>query len=204
MLEPAVSTPLREDTAVPVSGIYWIRNLNNGKIYVGSSQDARHRWFEHKCDLRKDRHHNSILQKSWRKHGETAFEFELLMTCHPSMLEWYEQQFLDQWKPEYNISPSAESPRGAKHRKKRAPGYRSEPRGPRSIETRAKLSLATRAWWDTHPEQTSGMLGKHHSDEARRRQSASAKRSWTAERRKKYSEYMKHNWPSHFGRNDND
>jgi len=91
------------------SGIYQIRNLNNGKCYVGSAVDISYRLRKHGELLRRGVHHSIHLQRSYNKHGEDAFAFEVLITCHPTMLIWYEQQFLDQWKPEYNILPTAGS-----------------------------------------------------------------------------------------------
>lgn len=89
------------------SGIYQIRNTVNGKIYVGSAKILKRRWSTHRECLRKNKHHSRHLQSAWNKHGEAVFVFEPLITCAPSMMLWYEQQFLDQLKPEYNISPTA-------------------------------------------------------------------------------------------------
>lgn len=94
------------------SGIYQIRNTANGKVYVGSTQRFNKRWGQHKSRLRKGTHHSRHLQSAWTKHGEAAFVFEPIITCAPSMLIWYEQQFLEQMTPAYNVSSVAGSCRG--------------------------------------------------------------------------------------------
>ena len=97
------------------SGIYQIRNLINNKVYIGSAANLKQRWYCHQSYLKRRRHNNVHLQRAWNKCGDDAFVFEVLITCHPSMCIWYEQQFLDQWKPAYNISPTASSSLGVKH-----------------------------------------------------------------------------------------
>jgi len=108
------------------SGIYQIRNTVNGKVYVGSAVLLKRRWSCHRHELRKGGHHSKHLQLAWRKHGKENFVFEPLITCAKSMLLWYEQQFMDQMKPEYNMSPTAGNCLGV----------------PCSPEKRAKLSEA--------------------------------------------------------------
>ena len=58
--------------------VYIIRNTNNGKWYVGSTVNKKgHRWPEHRRDLRKNKHCNEHLQRSFNKHGEKAFTVEV-------------------------------------------------------------------------------------------------------------------------------
>lgn len=59
-------------------GIYQIRNLINGKFYVGSTMRFERRWWDHQEKLRKGNHVNAHLQASWNKHGEESFVFEVL------------------------------------------------------------------------------------------------------------------------------
>jgi group I intron endonuclease len=73
------------------SGIYQIRNIVNNHIYIGSAKNFKTRWNTHLCNLRKGKHHSSHLQKAFRKYGEENFIFEILITCHPDTLLWYEQ-----------------------------------------------------------------------------------------------------------------
>lgn len=64
-----------------ICGIYMIRNLVNNKIYIGKSKDIIRRWYEHKSDLRCQRHDNCYLQNSWNKYGENCFEFNIIEQC---------------------------------------------------------------------------------------------------------------------------
>lgn len=62
----------------PKSGIYEIKNIVNGKIYIGSSKDIVNRLSQHKANLKKKKHTNSHLQASWNKHGEYNFVFRIV------------------------------------------------------------------------------------------------------------------------------
>lgn len=105
---PVTSAPLR------ASGVYEIFNTQNGKRYVGQSQNMRKRWAAHQWHLRNNQHHSLPLQRAWQKYGEGAFRFRIILTCAISTLNFYEQQLFDKVKPEYNLCPIAESSRGAK------------------------------------------------------------------------------------------
>lgn len=93
-----------------LSGIYLIRNKQNDHIYIGSSVNIHKRWIHHLHDLRHGIHHSRYFQNAWNKYGEHNFEIEILITCDKSMLKWYEQQFLDEWNPEYNKNTRAVGP----------------------------------------------------------------------------------------------
>lgn len=94
------------------SGIYAIRNLNNGKFYIGSAVKLSGRFRTHLCDLRKGRHHSQHLQRSWNKHGAESFAFEVLELCPADDLITREQWWIDTCEPPYNIAPNAGSTRG--------------------------------------------------------------------------------------------
>lgn len=68
-------------------GVYYIKNLKNGKLYIGCG-NVKRRFVEHKCRLRKGEHANSHLQRSWDKYGEDAFDFcQIKYTDRREMLE---------------------------------------------------------------------------------------------------------------------
>lgn len=67
-------------------GIYTITNIINNKIYVGYSIDLVGRLCDHRTELRKNRHRNDYLQKSWNLHGEENFLFEILEECEEQFL----------------------------------------------------------------------------------------------------------------------
>lgn len=60
------------------SGIYEIINLTTNKVYIGHAKRIRQRWYEHRRDLRSNRHGNHHLQHAWNKYGEHDFVFRKL------------------------------------------------------------------------------------------------------------------------------
>jgi len=110
----------------PLSGIYEIVNLENGKRYIGSAQNIARRWKHHRFLLSKSKHYSRYMQASWTKHGEIKFQFRVLIYCEPDLLLFYEQSALDVFKPVFNTLPVAGSSRGMHL----------------SAETKAKISLS--------------------------------------------------------------
>ncbi|HKE97425.1 MAG TPA: NUMOD3 domain-containing DNA-binding protein [Actinomycetes bacterium] len=60
------------------AAVYVIRNLVNGKTYVGSSTDPARRWWAHRKQLADGSHGNRYLQRAYTKHGAEAFRFEIV------------------------------------------------------------------------------------------------------------------------------
>ena len=60
------------------AGVYYAKNLANGKVYVGSARKVLARMANHRWSLRKGRHINRHLQSSWIKYGPEAFEWGVL------------------------------------------------------------------------------------------------------------------------------
>jgi len=70
-----------------ISGIYAIKNLVNGKTYVGQTVDLNRRLYDHKRCLKKDMHHNIYLQREYNKYGFEKFEFTTLEQCDVELLD---------------------------------------------------------------------------------------------------------------------
>lgn len=82
--------------SIRVAGIYQIKNLINGKIYIGSSRYIKNRFSTHKGFLNKNCHDNSYLQNAWNKYGAEAFEFSVLeQITNFDKLEEREQHWID-------------------------------------------------------------------------------------------------------------
>ena len=60
--------------------IYKIRNVINGKFYVGSTNNVHERFRTHRKKLRSGKHHCAHLQAAWTKYGEDVFKFEVIET----------------------------------------------------------------------------------------------------------------------------
>lgn len=108
---------------VESSGIYQIRNLVNGKRYVGSAIRFSKRRSEHFRDLSRGTHHSQALQRAWDKYGPDAFAFEIVAICDKTDMISLEQREIDA-KAEYNTCRTAGSTLGFKP----------------SAESRAKMS----------------------------------------------------------------
>jgi group I intron endonuclease len=88
-----------------ISGIYKIVNNKNDKYYVGSSCNiVEKRWSEHKSNLNHNIHDNDYLQKSWNKHGQESFSFNIIEEVPKDKLLEVEQKYLDEAKKERNKS----------------------------------------------------------------------------------------------------
>lgn len=96
------------------SGIYQIKNLVNGKIYVGSASTLRNRKCNHFSDLRDNKHPNARLQNSYNKYGRSNFEFSIIEYCSKDKLVEREQHYIDTLDPYFNIRRIANSNLGFK------------------------------------------------------------------------------------------
>ena len=136
------------------SGIYKIINKNNGRYYIGSSINIKNRWNEHKRTLKQNKHDNNFLQKSWNKHGEESFLFEVIeYVLDLNKLLEREQFYLDlityDKKMSYNLCKTAGNMLGFKH----------------SDETKNKMSKSRIG--------NKNSLGNKHTDETKNKMSNS-------------------------------
>lgn len=119
-------------------GIYKIENLNNGKIYIGSTSSSfKKRYKEHLSLLFMNDHHSKYLQRSFNKHGINSFVFSIVeIVDTKSEVIKREQYYLDYFKcflkeNGYNVLPKAYSSLGFKHSEesKKLIGKSSKERG---------------------------------------------------------------------------
>ena len=128
------------------SGIYMIKNLANGKFYIGSTINFDSRCRSHFKMLRNNRHYNNYLQNSCNRYGAKNFVFEIIEHVeNVEVLLEKEQEYIDKLKPAYNISPVSKSQLGYKHTKEAKEKISKSSKGRRkghkvSEETRKKMS----------------------------------------------------------------
>lgn len=89
----------RSKGAAPVSGVYVIRCLVNGRLYVGSAADLKRRIGEHKALLRRGGHfHLPRLQQDWDVFGASAFAFyEQPVTGNMTAYRRFERMLILAW-----------------------------------------------------------------------------------------------------------
>jgi group I intron endonuclease len=120
-----------------VSGIYAIKCIPSGTVYVGSSRVCRNRIRRHIHDLNSGIHHSIYLQRAWNKYGEDAFNAMLIETCAEKNLLRNEQRYLNiekNKKKSFNICFVAGNCAGVKQsdetKEKRAKKLRGSKRTP--------------------------------------------------------------------------
>jgi group I intron endonuclease len=67
----------------PAMGIFQIKNVQNGKIFVGSSLNLAGILNRHKFTLELGSHNNKSLQSDWNEYGAENFQFEVLDYLKP-------------------------------------------------------------------------------------------------------------------------
>ena len=150
--------------------IYKIRNVVNGKFYVGSTTDTRERFRNHRKMLRGNKHHCRHLQASWNKHGEDCFKFEVQEVIEDAARLWEAEE---RWLAEhfgkdycYNSGRAPEAPMrgrfGPLH-----PSYGK----PVPQEQKAAISATLKAFYAEDPN-NHPRVGKQHTDEAKAKISA--------------------------------
>jgi len=98
-----------------ISGVYKITNEENGKYYIGSSNNINTRWVTHRKQLNNGTHNNAKLQGGWNKYGEKSFMFGVVLECDERDILDEEQKELDKaWgidgRTIYNIAKNTTAP----------------------------------------------------------------------------------------------
>lgn len=98
------------------SCIYKIINTKNNHFYIGSTVDIDKRIRAHLQQFKNKTHHNVHLQRAIELYGEQFFIFHIIEFCDKSKLREYEQIYINNLKPVYNISKNTVAPmEGRKH-----------------------------------------------------------------------------------------
>ena len=95
------------------SGIYALKNQENGKLYIGRTINLHKRKNEHFAELRGGKHHNIHLQRAWDK-GQ-RFDFVIIEKCDPDKLNEREVFWIDKYdtfKHGYNQCAGGKSTTG--------------------------------------------------------------------------------------------
>ena len=85
-----------------VSGIYKITNTITNDFYIGSSNNVKRRWRNHKKPSKWKQYPNNQMYQDMQKYGLNNFVFEIIAEVEPEQLKKVEQQFIEELKPTYN------------------------------------------------------------------------------------------------------
>jgi hypothetical protein len=178
-------------------GIYRIINTRDGKQYIGSASSFRYRLYDHSNKLKKNEHHNPIMQHAFNKYGSCVFHFEIAeilddeRRCEQLIVE---QRYLDEiFKIKnhqdyyYNVANNASAPMiGRKHTKEsieKMSGENNPSFGRRGIDSPN--------FGRKHSPETIAKLKEGHPNLGRK---------WTDDQKKKLSERKKGDGNSRFGK----
>lgn len=132
------------------SGIYMWKNLNNGKIYVGSSKDIKRRLTSYYNMSYLVKESSMYINRALLKEGYSAFSVVILEYCSIENLTQREQYYIDTLQPDYNICATAGSTLGKLHLEK----------------TKEKISEKKKG---TYSGEANHFYGKTHTEESRKR-----------------------------------
>ncbi len=137
-----------------ICGIYQIKNIINGKVYVGQSCHINRRFIEHRSSLNHGVACNKYLQRSWDKYGEQSFEFSVLeecMACDLDEREIYWINKLNALIAGYNLTVGGGGCRGYKMPKESVERIRCALKGkPKSESAKKKSGIGIKKWHETH------------------------------------------------------
>lgn len=94
-----------------ICGVYQICCEATGRVYVGSSRSIKSRWKAHELQLKRGKHYNTRLQRSWDKYGAECFSFVVLEYCLVGELitrESFWISSLESYTNGFNQTPTAE------------------------------------------------------------------------------------------------
>jgi group I intron endonuclease len=137
----------------------------NGHLYIGQSVNLAQRKRQHFSNIHLNNHCNSHLQNAVNLYGIDKFSFKTLFLCESSELTYYEQKFVDILNPIYNIRRECvDSQKGVlvgrhlpeEHRK----NISKAQTGKKHPCTNSEEARKNRA---------NAQLGRHQTDEAKRK-----------------------------------
>lgn len=139
-------------------GIYKIVNLDNGRLYIGSTSRFKTRAYNHYNRLLNKTHTNTFLLNDFNKCGSEAFAFEVLevvvgdKTTLLSREQYFIDQFYDKQKQCYNLAKQAMDNRGGTRNKNAIDPLTDKRCQSPSPLTREKRGNAIKQTFVDHPE----------------------------------------------------
>jgi group I intron endonuclease len=159
---------------MPKAGVYAIQNLESGRMYVGSSNNIRRRWNEHRSMLDRSDHICHELQADWSTYGAGAFAFVILALSEDVAARIVLEQFyIDGSAVPYNTNKRAGSgPRpGYRHTSESKLKMRQARLG-KTHTPEAKAKLSAYRTGRPNPVQADALRGRKLSEETKAKMSA--------------------------------
>lgn len=182
-----------------ICGIYMIKNIVNGKIYIGQAVDIERRWKKHRSGLRGNDHDNKHLQNAWNKYGQENFEFTVICECDESQLNMMEIDYIAKLKTYdrdfgYNKTYGGDSGRPTEETKRKT----SESLKGRTLSEEHKKNISEahkgKSFSEEHKKKMSESLkGRTHTEETKKKLSESLKGRTSPNKGKSFSEEHKKN-----------
>ena len=99
---------------MPISGIYKIENLINGKIYIGQAVDIKARWRTHifSANTLSHKDSSSPIHLALAKYGKENFSFTIVEECEINLLNEKEKfwiDYYDSYRKGYNASTGGDN-----------------------------------------------------------------------------------------------
>ena len=88
--------------AEKIIAVYKITNAITGDFYIGSSNDVKRRWKEHKKPSTWKNNPNNPMYLDMKYYGTDKFEFQVIKEVEADKLKETEQKFIETLKPTYN------------------------------------------------------------------------------------------------------
>ena len=96
---------IQQDKYANDTGIYQIRNTENGYVYIGQTQEKfNRRFWHHRWKLQNGSHDNQNLQNDYNTYGEGSFVFEILEILNgKDALDAAEIEYISTAAKKYNM-----------------------------------------------------------------------------------------------------
>lgn len=150
------------------SGIYLIRNLINGKVYIGKAKCIYKRIKQHVTSLNKKvrSHENDHLINSWYKYGRNSFEYVVLeyLLLNENLISEREIFYIDKYKslnPKKGYNKRYDSSTGLiVSEETRLKLKNSQIERFKNVKEREKIGLKSKEFWKNNPDKLKLMSEK--------------------------------------------
>jgi len=89
-------------------GIYFILNIKNNDMYIGSSSNMYSRRSNHLFLMKNKRHHSYKVNDAVERYGFNVFRFYVAQELdHDTSLTYVEQKYIDKYSPSLNVETDA-------------------------------------------------------------------------------------------------